>query len=301
MKSLYSSVIAMLLVLTAGQVVAQNDGVGDVMRRNEISVTFARPGVGNMPFGGTFGWKHHDKSDISMGYSIGYTRWFTNHIGLATTASLTYVSNVEQLSNITSTAHGTITICSGRGVDRIVNTTMTVYTPSVKETQSLVMLDIPVQLALQHKHLYCNVGLALGFSLNTYGAYEYAPSSYGITAIDDLGIDINTLPLDAVVVEGNKGDYAPASVRYPFFVELAADLGWKYFFDNRNAVSLAFSLRYALNKCNVDHGNYEIINISSDHTTALAPMQAGLVDYFSYYVAGLKVTYHWGCGPAVKQ
>ncbi|MBQ9546656.1 MAG: hypothetical protein IJU90_05165 [Bacteroidales bacterium] len=300
MKRFYSSVIAMLLVLTAGQAVAQNDGVGDLMRRHEISVAFARPGVGNMPFGGTFGWDKHNSSDFAMGFSAGYTHWFSNHIGLATTASLTYVSNSEKLANITSTAHGTITISNGSGLDRKVNTTMTVNTPMVNETQSLLMLDIPIQLALQHKHLYCNLGLALGFSLNTYGAYVYAPSSYEITAIDDLGIDINTLPLDAVVVEGNKGDYAPASVRYPFFVELAADLGWKFYFDKRNAVSLAFSLRYALNKCNVDHSNYEIINISSDHTTALAPMQAGLVDYFRYYVAGLKVTYHWGCGPAVK-
>lgn len=301
MKSLYSIALALVFTLSAAFAVAQEtDEIGDVMRRHEISVTFARPGFGDLPFNSTLRWDNHDFATSSMSFGAGYTHWFSNHIGLTGSASLTYLNNKESLSNIASTAHGTITINNGSG-SRVVNTTMAINTPLVSEYQSILMLDLPVQLTLQHRHLFCNLGLAFGVSLNTYGAYTYDPSVYQIVSIDDLGIDINTLPLDAVVVEGNSGDYAPASVKHPLFVEFAADLGWKFHFDNRNAVSLALSLRYALNKRTIDNSYFEIIDVRQDETTARSPMQAGLVDSYRYYVAGLKVTYHWGCGPAAER
>lgn len=287
--------------MSAAHLMAQEtDEVGDVMRRHELTMGFARPGYGDLPFKSTLSWDNHDMSTPSMSIGAGYTYWFTKHIGLTGAASLTYLNNTETLSNITSTAHGTITINNGAG-SRVVNTTMSVLSPKVSEYQSLLMLDLPVQLSLQHKHLFCNVGLAFGVSLNSYGAYTYDPSVYQIVAIDDLGIDINSLPLDAVVVEGNEGNYAPASVKHPLFVEFAADLGWKFHFDNRNAFSLALSLRYALNKRTIDNNNFEIIDIRQDKTTARSPMQAGLVDSYRYYVLGLKFAYHWGWGPAAER
>lgn len=306
MKTSKLSFFLMLSALVAGQLWAQNNAsIGDVMRRNEISVAFARPGIGNMPFSGPVVWDKYVKSDIALGFSAGYTYWFSEHIGLASSLTLTYISNSEKTSNITSTAHGTITINQGEGTPtaatREVHTTMTINTPMVSERQSLLMLDVPVQLSLQKKHLFCNLGLAFGVSLNTYGQYTYMPSVYSITAIEDLGIDISDLPLSAVVVEGNEGSYTPASVKHPVFIEFAADLGWKFNFDNRNAVSLALSLRYALNKCNIDNNGYEIIDINRDVTTARAPMQAGLVDSFRYYVAGIKISYHLGYGLAANR
>lgn len=303
MKASRLSFFLMLSALVAGQLWAQDKSIiGDVMRRNEISVAFARPGIGNMPFTGPVVWDKYVKSDIALGFSAGYTYWFSEHMGLASSLTLTYISNSEKTSNITSTAHGTITISNGTaGGDREVHTTMTINTPMVSERQSLLMLDIPVQLSLQKKHLFCNLGLAFGMSLNTYGQFRYAPSVYSITSIEDLGIDISDLPLSAVVVESNEGSYTPASVKHPVFIEFAADLGWKFYFDNRNAISLAFSLRYALNKCNIDNNGYEIIDINRDKTTARAPMQAGLVDSFRYYVAGVKISYHWGCGLAANR
>lgn len=317
MKKIITTIL-MAVVLFFGAflpVRAQFVNDNEDMLRQEISIHFAKPGIGALPFLGTMTW-NSPQSKGSFGMAAAYTYWLNENMGITSGMHFTYLYFSEELDNIVSIAHGTEEVrapststFSGTPtpLNKRVATTMTVNTPKVIEEQSLLMFDIPVQFTYQHQitsnrynsYLFGCLGFGLATPITTYGSYAYDASNYYLTAIDDLGIRFRK-PILMEIDEGNEGTYTPAEVKQPFFFELAADCGWKYAFDNRNFISLSIFARYALNKCKISNSGFDIINISNSVSSARSPMQAGLVDSYRYYAVGLSITYHWGFGKPIR-
>lgn len=302
MKKNFSCILMVVVLMVAASSTLRAQELlydDDDLLQHEVAVHFAKPGVSALPFDGIAAWGS-PHSNGSFGMAVAYTYWFTRHIGITSGLHFTYFSFAEELDDIYSTARGSIDVISSDRRPMSVATTMSVNTPKAIEEQSILMFDIPVFLTLQHKHLFTNIGFGFATPLSMYGSYAYDASSYYITAVDGLGIRFRK-PVLAEVEEGNEGNYDPSDVKHPFFFELAADLGWKFPFDNRNVLSFSLFARYSLNKCKVDDSGFDIIDISNSVSSTRSPMQAGLVDSYRYYAVGISITYHWGFGKVVRE
>ncbi|MBR1517129.1 MAG: hypothetical protein IJ620_03175 [Bacteroidales bacterium] len=272
----------------------------NLMRHHELSMQFLRGGVGSMAFEGRDSWSR-TTGNWAMGIGLDYTYWFSRHVGVTTGFSVDYLSHSEQLDNFSSSSRGIVNVTNGGAVVPY-GATMSVVTSTVHETQSFTMLEIPVQLSLKARHLYGRLGGSLCTSLTTYGAYEYASSEYTVADIEGLGVSLSGVPLSSSNANGGSGDYYPAQVRHPFFVMIAAEIGWRFFFDQLNMVSLSIHGSYALNRCQPDVVMAEVVDVSRGSARSVAPMQAGLVSGYRYYNIGAVVTYHFGFGnPIIKK
>lgn len=300
MRNQFRIIVLLFAALTASTVSAQQFVSYDNpdMLRHEISAHFARPGWGSMPFDVTYG-IGTTSSDWAYGFGLSYTYWHTEHYGLTSGLYLTYVSFHETFENVTSHTHGTICLTSSNGTSTQVHANMTILTPTIEESQALLMFELPVMFTAQARHLFGSLGFAFATTLSTYGTYYYDASDYRVASIDEMGV-IFRRPVRADILETSEGNYRPSDIKHPFFFEIAADLGWKFYFDNRNMVSLALYGRYSLNKCTVSNDYYKVIDVSNSTSTPRSPLEAGLVSSFRYYNAGLSVTYHFGVGKPIK-
>lgn len=300
MKHLYRllsfAVITLSTLPLCAQMVSYDD---NSMLRHEISAHFAKPGAGAMPFDAQYAWGK-TASDWAYGFGLSYTYWFNEHFGLTSGLHFTYVRFDETFEDITSSTRGTIVVTGSDGNPLRVNATMRVSTPYIEESQAIFMFELPVMASIQAKHIFGNFGFAFATPITTYGSYVYDASAYRVRSIEELGITFRR-PVEADIIEANNGTYVPSEVKQPFFFELAADLGWKFYFDSRNIVSLALYGRYALNKCSVNNDHFEVIDVSNSVSSARAPIEAGLVKSFHYYNFGLSVTYHWGFGKPIRE
>ena len=301
MKNQFRFFVLLVAALTASSAVSAQQFVSydnQGMLRHEISAHFARPGFGSMPFDITYG-IGNTSSDWAFGFGVAYTYWFTEHVGFTSGLNFTYVSFTQTFENITSHTHGTISVTSSNRISTNVHANMNILTPSITENQALFMFELPVMVTAQARHLFGSFGFAFATPLSTYGTYSYDASEYSVVSIDEMGVKFRR-PVPADIIEVSNGTYTPSDVKHPFFFELAADLGWKFYFDNRNMVSLSLYGRYSLNKCKVDNSDFKVIDVSNSTSMPYSPLEAGLVSSFRYYNVGLSVTYHFGLGKPIK-
>lgn len=284
-------------ILTAGNAVAV---CPNSMRHHELTVQHLRFGIGSMAFEGANDWTR-TSNNWSAGVGAYYTYWFNRHIGLSSGVSVAYLSHSARLDDIPSSSRGTISISNG-STSSPYAATMSVITAEVRETQSFTMMEIPLQLSLKANHLYANLGMSLATTLTSYGAYVYSSSTYTVSEIENLGVSFDGVPLSSHSASGGSGDYNPSTVRYPLFAMLAAEIGWRFYFDQRNMLSLSLYGSYAVNRCRPEVAAAEVVDVENGVARRLSPMQAGLVDGYRYYTAGFCIAYHFGFGsPIVKQ
>ncbi len=290
------SLFLLLLVAVVPSAMSQN--ADDVMRRHELSVNLGEVGMGCVMYdGGRYKW--NNEPGINAAAGMGYTYWFSKHFGLTTGAEVAYMLHDERLTDVSSEVDGTVYLSSD-GVNWVpTHAELMVTTPEVFEHQTIFMLQIPLKLSLKADHLFGNIGCSFAFPVTTFGKYSYSSSTFSVTNFTAMGISNFEGQVRPTHFDGVRRSYHPADVKYPFFFALSADIGWNFYFDRRNALSLGFYFNYSLNSCNVDDYNFDIIDVDKARASLSAPLQTFLVEKYRYFNAGFRLTYHFGFGKSL--
>ncbi|MBQ9546595.1 MAG: outer membrane beta-barrel protein [Bacteroidales bacterium] len=265
------------------------DGVG--MRRDEISGALYAPSLGCMLYEGGSGWNYDN--GFSAGFALSYGFWFSRHVGITTGLRVSYFSYEQKGLKFSLQEEGTVTVTDGAGLSAV-NATLEVSSPGVGERQTMTMFEIPLQLTFQTRHLFCNLGAAFSTAITNYSEYSYSESEYSLLSVQGFGVMPPT-PISSDIDQENDGSYVPSKYKQPLFVSLAAEVGLKFYFDDRNVVSVSVFGRYALNDCELnDNASPYVLNNST--SIAVAPMHTNLVDLYRAAECGLRIAYHFGFG-----
>ena len=65
---------------------------------HELSVNFQGLGFGSMPFHGDETWSDHP--GLSLGFSVGYTYWFNEHVGFRTGLRMNRLSHNQEIKDL---------------------------------------------------------------------------------------------------------------------------------------------------------------------------------------------------------
>ncbi|MBR1792133.1 MAG: hypothetical protein IJ764_00630 [Bacteroidales bacterium] len=265
--------------------------------RHTLSMRMFTLGYASLPYkSSTYHW---DRVSGNMSYLIGfdYTFWFNHHVGVSTGLELNYILNNVGLGALSSESRGPIVVSNTEG-DREVMATFRAESQGLEENQIFLMFELPVMLSLQSQNLFCNLGVSFATSLTSYSIFTYQPSSYSILDVDELDNSFSADPILAEIEESVEGEYTPADIKHPLFFMLGGEVGWKFYFNHRNMLSVSLYGRFALNACKVDKVEERVrtFSIAYGQSQSLPPLSSGMVDSFRYYVLGLGVTYHLGFG-----
>lgn len=265
------------------------DGVG--MRRGEISGSLYAPAYGSMFYEGGSGWIDH--GGFSAGLSLDYGFWISRHVGISTGLRVTYFSYDLRGRQFSTRQHGTVEVTDGV-VNTAVDATMEVTTPGVDEKQTMTMFEVPLLITLQTRHLFCNLGVGFSTALTNYSQYNYSESEYNLVEVAGFGV-MPATPITSDIDQNTEGTYTPSDYKHPYFISLAAEVGLKFYFDDRNVVSLSLFGRYALNDCQLA-GTGEPYVMTNSSSAGVAPMHTALVERYRSVEGGLRIAYHFGVG-----
>lgn len=296
MKSkIFSTTLLLIVLLASHQQQAQQ--YEQPFYRHTLGMRMFSLGYAALPYSSaTYDWT---TASGNMSYMLGfdYTYWFNRHIGISSGIEFNYILSNVKMGAFSAISRGTVMVSDGTA-DQLVNATFSADVPGVEENQIYLMLEIPIMLSLQTKSLFCNVGAVVATSLTSYSFYNYQPATYNIIYIDDFANSF-TFPIAADIddaVQEGENEYTPADIKHPFFFMLGGEIGWKFYFNNRNMLSLSLYGRVALHSNKVDACPLHTYTVSDAQAQTFPPLSAGLVDSFRYYVFGVGVTYHLGFG-----
>lgn len=266
------------------------------MRRGEWSYSLFAPGYVATPFEGSVEWQR--EWGISCGFGVGYTHWFSRHVGFSSGLRFSYVHHNETVSNVNSVAYGTMPIdqrINGVLVTTYASSKVDVSMNSIHEDRIFALIEVPLYLTLQARHFYCNLGVSFDYVANTNESYTYDGNIYALTDVNGLGVSL-TDPIPITLDGEMSYNETPVKAWNKLFCMVGAELGWKIYFDYRNMMSIGLYGRYALNKASVDDLNAQPLSIAKGSIVSTSPLSTGLVDSYGYYEAGLRIAYHFGTG-----
>ena len=264
---------------------------GEGMRRSEISGSLYAPAYGSMFYEGGSGWIDH--GGFSAGVSLNYGFWFSRHVGITSGLRVSYLCYGIHGRQFSTRQHGTVEVTDGVA-NSAVNATMEVTTPGVDESQTMTMFEVPLLVTLQTRHLFCNLGVGLSTALTNYSQFNYSKSEYNLVEVAGFGV-VPATPITSDIDQNTKGSYVPSDYKHPYFVSLAAEVGFKFYFDDRNVVSLSLFGRYAINDCQLA-GTGEPYVMTNSSSAGVAPMHTALVERYRSAEGGLRIAYHFGIG-----
>ena len=263
--------------------------------RHEVTARLLALGPAALPFDSDHGHWTTLSSSWGYGLGVGYTYWMGRTVGVSSGLTLRYVSSSQRLEDFSGEVRGTIPATDGHASSRF-TATLGVETMGQRESQTVVMAELPVELSLRWRHLTGSLGAVLATSLTSYAQYSSNAISYRITSIDDASISVGQQPVEALVTRAGASDYAPSEERWPFFVMATAEVGYRFDLRRMNALTLSLYGRLSLNSCDVSGVSEQSMRLANGVATTTSPVRAGLVDRYRYYAAGLAVTYHVGLG-----
>lgn len=281
-----SFLLATLLV-TATTLTAQNAMAPNHRPDGEIAVSVYGPAMASLPFRSDFEW--NDNRGYSMGFGADYTRWLNTYIGLSAGFKITYLTHNQTSGVIHENFAGTIPMNGNSTTSVLMQGTST----NVTETQTMTFAEIPLRISFEAYNAYLNIGAALSVALTDYSDFSYGGNGYAITGLPDMGVTLpNAVP---VALKGRtRSSNFPSKLSRTIYGLACAELGYKFRFDNRNAVSLGVFGRYAFLPANTE--NNKTFTLTNGNIIAIQPSTTTIVDKMGYYEIGLRIAYHYGIG-----
>ena len=281
-----------LVVLGVGSrtLQAQNALAPEELPLNEVTVAFY-PGAAATPFkGGDADW--NSKFNYAVGFGGDYTYWFNKTIGVSAGLKLTYMSNTQESEKFSTVFEGTLPVAGIAGGNTGVRLRST--TETVSETRTMSLVEIPIRLSLNFNDIYANIGVSLATAITNYGSHSYGETDYVMTELTTAGVMLPDVPVQ--LPDSRVGStFQSEDISWPFHVMLAAEAGYRFRMDDRNAISLGLYGRYALTQNSPD-GKNQPMTLSRNRVSTAQPSTTALVEKIGYTEFGLRIAYHYGVG-----
>ena len=268
--------------------------------RHEVSAAFQGLGLGSMPFRGPQQW--NDQPGIAVGFSAGYTYWFSGCLGFHTGVRVSSMSHNHVISNLDVPFSASLPLSSlglpgGSGLTTV---NLRATATSVQERQSQTYIELPLMLAMRHNRLYANAGITLAKALSATAEYSYTDPECSILSLPDLGVTPTT-PVPMTLASATSGSVDNSSMPKPFFVLLGAEAG--YSIPVGEAIGITAGLYGRLAPVAHKTQNAAVAYpIQSDATYRLAqPSASTLAEKTGYYEVGLSLGINFGLTKSHKE
>ena len=268
--------------------------------RHEVSAAFQGLGLGSMPFRGPQQW--NDQPGIAVGFSAGYTYWFSGCLGFHTGVRVNSMSHNHVISNLDVPFSASLPLSSlglpgGSGLTTV---NLRATATSVQERQSQTYIELPLMLAMRHNRLYANAGITLAKAHSATAEYSYTDPECTILSLPDLGVTPTT-PVPMTLASATSGSVDNSSMPKPFFVLLGAEAG--YSIPVGEAIGITAGLYGRLAPVAHKTENAAVAYpIQSDATYRLAqPSASTLAEKTGYYEVGLSLGINFGLTKSHKE
>ena len=263
---------------------------------HELSVNFQGLGFGSMPFHGDETWSDHP--GLSLGFSVGYTYWFNEHVGFRTGLRMNRLSHNQEIKNLDMPFSQQLTATSLGlpGGSALTTVDFVARAASVQEEWQYTFVELPLQLALEYSNVYFNVGLSLSKAVQATGNYSYDNPSCDIVGLPDYGIDMSATPVPVALSGETERDIKNRDMEKPFYLLLDAEVGYNFPVGECTSVGVGLFARYAPVRHKTDNdGAAYTVNATTPPTFNVAqPSKTAMADKAGYYEVGLSLGVNFG-------
>ncbi|MBR1517443.1 MAG: hypothetical protein IJ620_04800 [Bacteroidales bacterium] len=275
------------VLLSVGSLHAQSAETKGRNYRGELSVSVYGPAVAEMPFDGDIDWE--SKLGYSFGFGADYTYWFNKNIGLMAGLKIAYLTTNQESGSFDEDVRGILPV-TGLGNQQVV---VNVSATQSSETKAMTFAQIPVRIALKLSDFYCNVGASLSVAVTNYSEYGYSTNSYALEQVASMGVTMPT-PVPLTLKDSKTGNiFQNRDLTWPVYILVGGELGYRFRFDDQNAVSLGIFGRYGgLNS--KPEGGDQSFRLENGQISVNQPSATTHVDKMGYYEIGLRIAYHYG-------
>lgn len=292
MKSTKATIAMAAAMLLAGVPVMQAQRTSP----HELSVNFQGLGFGSMPFHGDETWSDHP--GLSLGFSVGYTYWFNEHVGFRTGLRMNRLSHNQEIENLDMPFSQQLTATSLGlpGGSALTTVDFVARAASVQEEWQYTFVELPLQLALEYSNVYFNVGLSLSKAVQATGNYSYDSPSCDIVGLPDYSIDMSATPVPVALSGETERDIKNRDMEKPFYLLLDAEVGYNFPVGECTSVGVGLFARYAPVRHKTDNdGAAYTVNATTPPTFNVArPSKTGMADKAGYYEVGLSLGVNFG-------
>ena len=263
---------------------------------HELSVNFQGLGFGSMPFHGDETWSDHP--GLSLGFSVGYTYWFNEHVGFRTGLRMNRLSHNQEIKNLDMPFSQQLTATSLGlpGGSALTTVDFVARAASVQEEWQYTFVELPLQLALEYSNVYFNVGLSLSKAVQATGNYSYDNPSCDIVGLPDYGIDMSATPVPVALSGETERDIKNRDMEKPFYLLLDAEVGYNFPVGECTSVGVGLFARYApvRHKTDNDGAAYTVNATTPPNFNVARPSKTGMADKAGYYEVGLSLGVNFG-------
>lgn len=263
---------------------------------HELSVNFQGLGFGSMPFHGDETWSDHP--GLSLGFSVGYTYWFNEHVGFRTGLRMNRLSHNQEIKDLDMPFSQQLTATSLGlpGGSALTTVDFVARAASVQEEWQYTFVELPLQLALEYSNVYFNVGLSLSKAVQATGNYSYDNPSCDIVGLPDYGIDMSATPVPVALSGETERDIKNRDMEKPFYLLLDAEVGYNFPVGECTSVGVGLFARYAPVRHKTDNdGAAYTVNATTPPTFNVArPSKTAMADKAGYYEVGLSLGVNFG-------
>ena len=263
---------------------------------HELSVNFQGLGFGSMPFHGDETWSDHP--GLSLGFSVGYTYWFNEHVGFRTGLRMNRLSHNQEIKNLDMPFSQQLTATSLGlpGGSALTTVDFVARAASVQEEWQYTFVELPLQLALEYSNVYFNVGLSLSKAVQATGNYSYDSPSCDIVGLPDYGIDMSATPVPVALSGETERDIKNRDMEKPFYLLLDAEVGYNFPVGECTSVGVGLFARYApvRHKTDNDGAAYTVNATTPPNFNVAQPSKTAMADKAGYYEVGLSLGVNFG-------
>ena len=263
---------------------------------HELSVNFQGLGFGSMPFHGDETWSDHP--GLSLGFSVGYTYWFNEHVGFRTGLRMNRLSHNQEIKDLDMPFSQQLTATSLGlpGGSALTTVDFVARAASVQEEWQYTFVELPLQLALEYSNVYFNVGLSLSKAVQATGNYSYDNPSCDIVGLPDYGIDMSTTPVPVALSGETERDIKNRDMEKPFYLLLDAEVGYNFPVGECTSVGVGLFARYApvRHKTDNDGAAYTVNATTPPNFNVAQPSKTAMADKAGYYEVGLSLGVNFG-------
>ncbi len=263
---------------------------------HELSVNFQGLGFGSMPFHGDETWSDHP--GLSLGFSVGYTYWFNEHVGFRTGLRMNRLSHNQEIKDLDMPFSQQLTATSLGlpGGSALTTVDFVARAASVQEEWQYTFVELPLQLALEYSNVYFNVGLSLSKAVQATGNYSYDNPSCDIVGLPDYGIDMSATPVPVALSGETERDIKNRDMEKPFYLLLDAEVGYNFPVGECTSLGVGLFARYApvRHKTDNDGAAYTVNATTPPNFNVARPSKTAMADKAGYYEVGLSLGVNFG-------
>lgn len=235
---------------------------------------------------------------LNTGIDVDYTYLFNNFWGIRFGTDFVFSTSGFHADGVETQTMGEVELYDGSGttVTRLSHYTFT--TPSVNETYTAVLAQVPIQLSFRYKHFFFDVGAKAVIPLGVTASYQYGATEIGVGYdIDGTGSHLE-VPIPCGTLEPQKGKYSlseAGGLSFPLWVSLSFDIGYRIPLKLHQLLYIGFNMDYSLNRPTLG-GENELITFeygSPRFNNIASTRHLSQLGYFSF---GLKIQYSFTFG-----